>query len=79
MVRVKLFEHISEMWLHNWEQLIITGNQRWMIASDRVRQGKRKVSKQRFEDKYYDLHDQNSESSPESLAIMDKLFILFNE
>jgi len=78
VIRVKLFEHINDMWLHNWEQLAITGNPRWMIASDRVRQSKRKVSAARFESKYYELHDQHSEHSPESLEIMDKLFTLFN-
>ena len=65
------------MWLHNWEQLLITGNPRWMIVSDRVRQSKRRVNKTRFEDKYYDLHDQHADNSPESKEIMEKLFVLF--
>lgn len=58
LMPVELWESLEEMWLHNWEQLNLTGKPQWLIKKDRERT--RKISAKRFEIAFFSLHDQYS-------------------
>lgn len=67
---VELFDSIKDMWQYNWERLNTAPfDPKWMIKSDRERDNKPNISKQRYEKAYFNLHDQYSERTGASEKI----------
>ena len=55
---VQLFESIDEVIRHNWEQLSITGDPKWLIKHDHRRD--ETVNPKLFKELFFKLHDEYS-------------------
>jgi len=71
---VELIESIDTMILHNWEQLNITRDLKFMYKYEEDYD--RKVDPKRLEEKYFQLHDENGDQTGGS-DIIEKLLVLF--
>ena len=71
---VELIESVHVMKLHNWEQLNITGEKKYLYKY--VEDWGRKVDHELIEEKYFQLHDENGEQTGGS-DIIEKLLVLF--
>ena len=55
---IQLFESIDEVIRHNWEQLSMTGDPKWLIKHDHMRD--KTVNPERFKELFFKLHDEYS-------------------
>ena len=71
---VELIESINVMILHDWEQLNITGDKKYLYRY--VEDHDRLVEYARLEEKYFQLHDENGKQTGGN-DIIEKLLVLF--
>lgn len=73
---IELWSSLDEMLLHNWEQLNLTGNFKWLYVheSDHSRKLKYEIG----EKKYFELHDQHAELSGDN-STMEKIMTLMQQ
>ena len=73
---IELWESLDEMWLHNWEQLNLTGNFKWLYVNEK--DWSRKLQYEIGEKKYFELHDQHAELSGDS-SMMERIMTLMQQ
>ena len=71
---MKIYNSIHEIWLHNWEQLNISGDLRWLIADEKDRTDK--VDLEQLEEAYFDIQDQYIEETKGNKDLIAKWRIL---
>jgi len=73
---VELYENISEMILHNWEQLQITGDSEWLIKKEKEKKYKGTIKPERLKEVFFSLHDQYAKLSNGVSEVLEKWHIL---
>lgn len=71
---MKIFKSVYEIWLHNWEQLNISGDLRWLIEDEKEREGK--FDLELLENAYFDLQDEYVEQTKGNKDLIAKWRIL---
>jgi len=71
---VKILNSVYEIWLHNWEQLNISGDLRWLIEDEKDREGK--FDLELLENAYFDLQDEYVEQTKGNKDLIAKWRIL---
>ena len=67
---MKIFNSIYEIWLHNWEQLNISGDLRWLIVDQKEQNKKHDL--ELLENAYFDLQDQYVEETKGNKELISK-------
>ncbi len=73
---VELIENIHEMFLHNWEQLQLSGDSVWMIKNEADKKYIDTINPERFKENFFNLHDQYAQLSDGVSEVMEKWRIL---
>lgn len=68
-LKIEFFESMSDMMLHNWEQLAITGNPNWMLKHSWLMG--LKLQDEVYEENYFRLHDDYAKHSGDN-EVMEK-------
>ena len=71
---MKILNSVYEIWLHNWEQLNISGDLRWLIEDEKDREGK--FDLELLENAYFDLQDEYVEQTKGNKDLIAKWRIL---